>query len=258
LIRARTGDAVYVVAPDCSIVHWDEQMEVLSGVLSEEALGKPCYEVVMGEAEGGRPFCVHGCSVMHLAQEGRPVSSFEMRIRTGSGSRRWVSASNLTVETGEGPYLVHLLRDAQGGHETLEMARGLIRLSSKGEAPSLGSNGAPVLTPRQLEVLKLLSEGKSAREIGRELYLSQATVRNHIRALLQAMGAHSQLEVLAKAGETGASSSGSSQALSPPPAAGREGNEGRRGTGTCQGRMGAGVRVYLKHWIIGRRAWFGG
>lgn len=57
------------------------------------------------------------------------------------------------------------------------------------------------LTPRQLEVLGLLAAGKSAREICHELYLSQATVRNHIRALLLALGAHSQLEALARARE---------------------------------------------------------
>ena len=112
-----------------------------------------------------------------------------------------MSISNLTVETEEGPYLVHLLRDAQAEHDTLEMARGLIRHSSKEEAPSPRRKDIPALTPRQLEVLKLLSQGKSAREIGSELYLSQATIRNHIRALLQALGAHSQLEVLAKARE---------------------------------------------------------
>lgn len=61
----------------------------------------------------------------------------------------------------------------------------------------------PDLTPRQMEVLKLLSEGKSAREVGAELYLSQATVRNHIRSLLQALGAHSQLEALARARRSG-------------------------------------------------------
>ena len=72
LIEARTGDAVYVVGPDYTIVHWDRKMESLSGVLSEEALGGPCYEAVMGEEEGSRPFCANGCSVMHLAQEGRP------------------------------------------------------------------------------------------------------------------------------------------------------------------------------------------
>ena len=52
-------------------------------------------------------------------------------------------------------------------------------------------------------MLQLLSEGKSVKEIDKELYLSKATVRNHVRSLLQALGAHSQLEVLAKAREMG-------------------------------------------------------
>ena len=203
LIGARTGDALYVVGPDYTVVYWDPQMEALTGVLSEEALGKRCYEMVMGESESGQPFCAHGCSVMHLAQAHRPVSSYEMRIKTRSGERRWVSASNLTVESEEGPYLVHLLRDAQGTHDALEMARGLIQLSSKKDAPAPRRRDIPALTPRQLEVLKLLSEGNSVKEIGQELYLSEATVRNHVRSLLQALGAHSQLEVLAKAREMG-------------------------------------------------------
>jgi PAS domain S-box-containing protein len=203
LIEARTGDAVYVVDPDYRIVHWDSRMESLTGALAQEALGQPCYEAVMGEREDGGPFCAHGCSVMHLARAHRPVSNFETRIRTRSGDRRWVSVSNLTVETEEGPYLVHLLRDSQGTHDALVMARGLIQLSSKKEVPTPSRRDIPGLTPRQLEVLKLLSEGKSVKEIGKELYLSEATVRNHVRSLLQALGAHSQLEVLAKAREMG-------------------------------------------------------
>ncbi|HSK99909.1 MAG TPA: LuxR C-terminal-related transcriptional regulator [Rubrobacteraceae bacterium] len=202
-IEARTGDAVYVVGPDYTIVHWDERMESLTAVLSEDALGKRCYEAVMGEGEGGEPFCAHGCSVMHLARAHLPVSSYEMKIRTRSGIKRWVNVSNLTVETEEGPYLVHLLRDSQGTHDALEMARGLIQLSSKEDAPAPSRRSVPTLTPRQLEVLKLLSEGRSAREIGGELYLSQATVRNHIRSLLQVLDAHSQLEALARARELG-------------------------------------------------------
>lgn len=66
-----------------------------------------------------------------------------------------------------------------------------------------GPRDVPALTSRQLEVLQLLSEGKSVKEIGKELYISEATVRNHVRSLLQALGTHSQLEVLAKAREMG-------------------------------------------------------
>jgi DNA-binding CsgD family transcriptional regulator len=203
LTEARTGDAVYVVGPDYTIVYWDPNMESLSGVLSDEAMGKPCYEAVMGVGERGQPFCAHGCPVMHLARADRPVSSFDMRIKTRAGGRRWVNVSNLTVESEEGPYLVHLLRDSQGTHDALEMARGLIRLSSKDEAPAPTREDIPALTPRQLEVLGLIAEGKNAGEIGRVLYLSQSTIRNHTRALLRAFGAHSQLELLAKARQIG-------------------------------------------------------
>jgi DNA-binding NarL/FixJ family response regulator len=114
-----------------------------------------------------------------------------------------VNVSNLSVESEEGPYLVHLLRDSQGPHEALEMARGLIQLSSKDDAPAPRRKDAPFLTPRQLEVLRLIAEGKNAKEIGGELYLSRSTIRNHTRALLQAFGTHSQLELIAKARQMG-------------------------------------------------------
>ena len=204
LVEARTGDAVFVVAPDYRIVYWDEEAEFLTGFLAEDMTGKRCYEAVLGEREGGEPFCSYGCSVMRLAQVGRPISNYDMRVATPSRKKRWVNVSVLSIDSDEGPYLVHLLRDSQKTHDTLEMARGLIQLSKKGENTSpLGRSDVPTLTPRQLEVLELLSGGKSAKEIGRQLYLSETTVRNHIRSLLQALGAHSQLEALARARNVG-------------------------------------------------------
>jgi PAS domain S-box-containing protein len=58
------------------------------------------------------------------------------------------------------------------------------------------------LTPRQAEVLDLLERGRSTRQIAEELHLSIETVRNHIRHLLRAMGAHSRLEAVAIANQT--------------------------------------------------------
>ena len=81
----------------------------------------------------------------------------------------------------------------------MELARGA-RTTPKA---SSGSADAPDLTARQMEVLRLLAEGKGVEEIRRDLFLSQATVRNHIRALLQALGAHSQLEAVARARKAG-------------------------------------------------------
>ena len=202
-IEARTADAVFVVDPDYRIVYWDARAESLTGLLAEEMVGEPCYETLQGEDEGDNPFSAHLYSVMRLAQEGQSAPSYELRLFTRSGGQRWVNVSNLIVDSDEGPYLVHLVHDTQKAHETLEMAQGLIRVASKKDVPAQDRRNIPELTPRQLEVLKLLSEGKSAKEIGKELYLSQATIRNHIRSLLQALGAHSQLEALAKAHKMG-------------------------------------------------------
>jgi PAS domain S-box-containing protein len=54
----------------------------------------------------------------------------------------------------------------------------------------------PHLTPRQTEVLELLAHGRSTNQIADELHLSTETVRNHIRGVLRALGAHSRLEAV--------------------------------------------------------------
>ncbi len=86
-----------------------------------------------------------------------------------------------------------------------ELVRALVRRAreDRRELAPAKRGEVPSITPRQMEVLKMLAAGRSTREIGGELYLSEATVRNHIRGLLQAFGAHSQLEVLARAREAG-------------------------------------------------------
>ena len=52
------------------------------------------------------------------------------------------------------------------------------------------------LTPRQREVLRLLSEGLETQEIAERLGIADETARNHIRALLRTTGAHSRLEAV--------------------------------------------------------------
>jgi LuxR family transcriptional regulator, regulator of acetate metabolism len=62
---------------------------------------------------------------------------------------------------------------------------------------------APHLTPRQLQVLRLLSEGRSTDEIATELGLRPTTVRNYIANLLAALGVHTRLQAVIAARRTG-------------------------------------------------------
>lgn len=57
------------------------------------------------------------------------------------------------------------------------------------------------LTPREKEVLRLMAEGVSSREIANRLGISYTTVRTHIRSLGSKLGVHSKLEAIVKARE---------------------------------------------------------
>jgi DNA-binding NarL/FixJ family response regulator len=61
----------------------------------------------------------------------------------------------------------------------------------------------PHLTKRQLEVLRLLSEGRSTAEIATGLGLRQTTVRNYVANLLAALGAHTRLQAVIAARKAG-------------------------------------------------------
>jgi len=55
---------------------------------------------------------------------------------------------------------------------------------------------APRLTDRELEVLKLVAQGMSNREIAEELYISENTVKNHVRNILEKLHLHSRMEAV--------------------------------------------------------------
>jgi DNA-binding NarL/FixJ family response regulator len=55
------------------------------------------------------------------------------------------------------------------------------------------------LSPREREVLQLMSGGGSSRDIAARLGISYATVRSHIRSLDTKLGAHSKIEAVAAA-----------------------------------------------------------
>lgn len=55
---------------------------------------------------------------------------------------------------------------------------------------------APKLTARELEVLEEVALGKSNREIADKLYISENTVKNHIRNILEKLQLHSRMEAV--------------------------------------------------------------
>ncbi len=55
---------------------------------------------------------------------------------------------------------------------------------------------SPRLTDRELEVLKLVAQGLNNREIAKRLFISENTVKNHVRNILEKLQLHSRMEAV--------------------------------------------------------------
>ena len=112
---------------------------------------------------------------------GLPVADYAIDLFTVDGQRRRAEISSVNVEGGE-PY------QAVFGIAVVGPPR---------------AASAVHLTKRQKEVLQLLGEGASTDQIAATLHLSRETVRNYVRQVLRALGAHSRLEAVALAHQEG-------------------------------------------------------
>ena len=76
-------------------------------------------------------------------------------------------------------------------------------LSSAPVSPRTATTVLPGLTPRQMEVLRCVIRGEPNKVIARELDLSEGTVKAHLSAVFQALGAHSRTEAVYAAAKLG-------------------------------------------------------
>jgi DNA-binding NarL/FixJ family response regulator len=71
------------------------------------------------------------------------------------------------------------------------------------EAGGVESGGGGALTSRETEVLALLAEGRTNRQLARELYISEKTVSVHVSNILAKLGVRSRTEAAAVARRDG-------------------------------------------------------
>ena len=180
--------ALMVFDDDLRVLCWNDGAEALTGIPAAEAVGRPCWEVIAGEDDAGGIVCHRGCSRARIVREGRCLPAEVLHARTATGRRR-IALETIAAEGEEGTLFIHVMRDAPVEEPVSETA------STPGPRPQL--------TPRQHEILGLLAKGRPPKLIAFELGLMETTVRNHIRLLLLALGAHSQLEAVARARDYG-------------------------------------------------------
>ena len=127
---------------------------------------------------GGRP-CARA---RHALQARSPVLGRELgdrAVRHDQTGRRGCSQGVIGLRT---------VRFDRRGHER-----------ATGATAALGRRaGAIPLTPRQLEVLKLMAHGHSNEEIARRLGLQRNTVKFHISQIFRRLGVRNRIEAAAR------------------------------------------------------------
>jgi len=62
---------------------------------------------------------------------------------------------------------------------------------------------AEPLSPREIEILKIVATGASNREIADKLFISEGTVKNHLSSILNKLGVRDRMQAILKAKEIG-------------------------------------------------------
>jgi DNA-binding NarL/FixJ family response regulator len=190
----------------------DDQSLIRRGL---KALLKPEPELtVLGEAGNGR----EALDWLRSATQLPDVILMDVRMpemdgvaATGAIGKEFPTVKILILTTfDDTEYVAQALQNGASGYllkdtpaEELVQAIQLVQKGYTQLAPGLAQKlilGTPVvseppidpawaeLTPREQEILQLIAQGASNREIAQQLYISEKTVKNHITSLLSRLG----------------------------------------------------------------------
>ena len=170
----------YAIDMDQNIVFWNPQAEMILGHKAQDALGRKCYEVAQGvRHDGMTPFCSRDCPAVVAAKHGRIPPAAHVRMQCASGERKRMTMIPLiATDDADHVILVHMF------HET---------------PPDEPGSGAPTelpITPRELEVLRLLSSGLRPVDVAGKLRISVHTVRKHISNACEKLHSHGMMSAV--------------------------------------------------------------
>ncbi|MEU6222030.1 response regulator transcription factor [Streptomyces sp. NPDC047022] len=115
-------------------------------------------------------------------------------------------ASGYVLKQIKGSDLVSAVRTVASGQSMLDPATTARLMRSLRADPEQRPEVPPelaVLSPRERDILALIGEGLTNREIGGKLYLSEKTVKNHISRLLAKLGVQRRVQAAVLASHLG-------------------------------------------------------
>jgi PAS domain S-box-containing protein len=182
-VLGRTGDAMVAINGSFGIIAWNDAATELLGYSADQALGRSCHEILCWRDRCGDVVCDGLCPAAQTGEPDEVVDAQEVLGRSASGKTLWLSASTIVppIELRDDCRLIHLIREVSLPPELERVIVERLGGSSTVDAQSdgrLGLDGAAIAD---------------------RLFLSQATVRNHIQHILAKLGVHSRVEAVALA-----------------------------------------------------------
>jgi DNA-binding NarL/FixJ family response regulator len=188
LVRRGMGHVVRECFPDAEVVEAGSASEALDAMRADE-INVALVDVRMPDADG--------LELLHNMKESWPevpvimLTSFDhahyVRRALAEGAAGYM-LKDATPEDLEQAIRVAL----SGGGNVLSprVIQNLFEASegARTENGEVGPKPATALTQRETDILALLAEGRSNRDISRALYLSEKTVKAHLAAIFRKLG----------------------------------------------------------------------
>jgi PAS domain S-box-containing protein len=206
-----TSDPTFAVDSEGLIAAWNCGAESLFGSTAADALGKPCGELLRGRDECGA-VCSDNCTIRQAIDQRHAVRNFDLEVQT-AGGRQWCNVSVLSAEDNGStrPIAIHVVRPIDL-RKRLELLMRDFVVSATSVTPEnatamIAATRAPAkdtqLSARELEILRLVAQGKTSKDIAEQLSISRTTVNNHIQHILQKLNSRSRLEAVRRAEHAG-------------------------------------------------------
>jgi len=113
-------------------------------------------------------------------------------------------ASGFILKDSDPATVVAAVRAVHDGDAILSPAVTVRLIASYVQTPNPSAALPETLTERETQVLRAMARGLSNAEIGNRLYLSEATVKTHVTAVLAKLGVRDRLQAVVAAYESGA------------------------------------------------------
>lgn len=193
----------------------DDHPVVRSGLVG--LLGSEADLEVVGEAENGR----EGVTLAASLTPDVVLMDLRMPVLDGASATAEITAAGtarvlvLTTYDTDGDILRAVEAGATGyllKDTPREQLLAAVRAAARGEtvlaAPLAAKlmrqvRGGDQLTPRELEVLALVAQGKSNPEIARELFIGEATVKSHLLHVFDKLGVSDRTAAVTRALDRG-------------------------------------------------------